>query len=103
MQCIREIPQGLKVFVDVDQFKRALVNLVKNGVQAMPEGGVLRLAGKKENGNTVIRVADTGVGMDSARNRTPVRTFFYNGGGGLRFGYGHCAENREGEWRNCWR
>ena len=86
VQCIREIPQGLKVFVDVDQFKRALVNLVKNGVQAMPEGGVLRLTGEKENGNTVIRVADTGVGMDSAVIERLFEPFFTTGEGGSGLG-----------------
>ena len=86
VRCIREIPQGLKVFVDVDQFKRALVNLVKNGVQAMPEGGVLRLTGEKENGNTVIRVADKGVGMDSAVIERLFEPFFTTGEGGSGLG-----------------
>ena len=86
VQCIREIPQGLKVFVDVDQFKRALVNLVKNGVQAMPEGGVLRLTGEKENGNAVIRVADTGVGMDNAVIERLFEPFFTMGEGGSGLG-----------------
>ena len=86
MQCIREIPQGLKVFVDVDQFKRTLVNLVKNGVQAMPEGGVLRLTGEKENENTVIRVVDTGVGMDSAVIGRLFEPFFTTGEGGSGLG-----------------
>jgi signal transduction histidine kinase len=45
-------------------FRQALLNLAKNAVQAMPNGGTLTMgAGLTKDGRVEIRVADTGVGI----------------------------------------
>ncbi|MGZ4851502.1 MAG: PAS domain S-box protein, partial [Candidatus Bathyarchaeia archaeon] len=51
------------VMADSDILRRILGNLVTNAVQAMPEGGKLSVQTYKEGGNSVITVADTGVGI----------------------------------------
>jgi PAS domain S-box-containing protein len=51
------------VMADSDILKRILGNLLTNAVQAMPEGGKLSIQTYKEGGNSVITVADTGVGI----------------------------------------
>jgi signal transduction histidine kinase len=50
--------------VDQAQFRRSLTNLIDNAVQAMPDGGSLRIALRRDAGDVVIQVADTGVGME---------------------------------------
>ena len=56
----------LKCRVVADRLMQLLINLMKNGVQAMPEGGVLRV-GVEQTGNLArITVADTGVGIPPA-------------------------------------
>ena len=50
--------------VDPDAFKSALLNLIFNGIQAMPEGGILSLSLMKLEGCCQIAIADTGIGMD---------------------------------------
>jgi two-component system, chemotaxis family, CheB/CheR fusion protein len=52
-----------KIFIDSNFLKRALGNLVSNAVQAMPNGGKLTLRACQKKGETVISVADTGVGI----------------------------------------
>jgi two-component system sporulation sensor kinase B len=42
---------------------QCLINLTKNAIEAMPEGGKLIIALQELDGNAVITVADTGVGM----------------------------------------
>jgi two-component system NtrC family sensor kinase len=42
------------------------VNLVVNAIQAMPEGGTLRIATRAAGSHVVLTVEDTGVGMDRA-------------------------------------
>jgi len=53
------------VVFDEDKIKQVFMNLILNGVQAMPEGGILSLATrmKKETGMIEIEVTDTGVGI----------------------------------------
>lgn len=38
-------------------------NLIKNGLEAMPETGVLRIRSRAERGEVVVAVSDTGVGI----------------------------------------
>jgi two-component system NtrC family sensor kinase len=48
---------------DSDQLEQALVALLVNAVEAMPNGGLLRLAAEAEKDSIVLTVADTGVGV----------------------------------------
>jgi hypothetical protein len=51
------------VYVDARSLLRAFLNVVRNGVQAMPEGGTLTIA-TRMNGNQVqVVIADTGTGI----------------------------------------
>ncbi len=43
--------------------KRALANLVNNAIQAMPNGGELRVSAIQEKGNIIITVEDSGMGI----------------------------------------
>lgn len=49
--------------VDRNYFKQALLNLILNGIQAMPQGGVLTLETNVSRGHMVVSVADTGEGI----------------------------------------
>jgi signal transduction histidine kinase len=51
------------VRVDRNYFKQLLLNLILNGIQAMPDGGILTLEAKAARGNLTLSVADTGVGI----------------------------------------
>ncbi len=49
--------------IDPRFIKQALLNLIKNAVSAMPEGGVLRVRTMREGEDVLIRVSDTGTGI----------------------------------------
>ncbi len=57
-------PGAEKVVTDPLILKRILHNLVINAFQAMPGGGRLTIAASLSGGEILIRVTDTGVGMD---------------------------------------
>ncbi|HEY7559552.1 MAG TPA: ATP-binding protein [Candidatus Binatia bacterium] len=49
--------------VDRNYFKQALLNLILNGMQAMPQGGGLTLEANLSRGTMVVSVTDTGDGI----------------------------------------
>ena len=60
----RHMPeQRLPIKVDVDLMKQAFLNVVINGVQAMPQGGVLTISARRENNAVVAEVRDQGGGI----------------------------------------
>ncbi|WP_232463535.1 ATP-binding protein [Tumebacillus avium] len=55
---------GLFIEADPEQLSQVLMNLIKNGIEAMQQGGVLTITVAAANDGTArIEVADTGVGM----------------------------------------
>ena len=70
-----------RVCADVGQVEQALVNLVSNARDAMPEGGACRIAVAHVNapdgtGWVSLAVTDTGVGMDEETKRRAFEPFF---------------------------
>ncbi len=55
--------EPLMVKVDTDLVKQAILNVVLNGVQAMPEGGGLAMSARRENDNILTEIADQGGGI----------------------------------------
>lgn len=52
-----------KIITDPEVLKRILTNLVNNAVQAMPEGGKIKLHAYEKSGETIIALHDTGAGI----------------------------------------
>jgi PAS domain S-box-containing protein len=60
----RHMPeQRLPIRVDVDLMKQAMLNVVINGVQAMPDGGLLAISARREGTAVVAEVHDQGAGI----------------------------------------
>ncbi len=60
----RHMPeQRLAIKVDVDLMKQAFLNVVINGVQAMPHGGLLTISARRESNAVVAEVRDQGGGI----------------------------------------
>ncbi|MTI70770.1 MAG: HAMP domain-containing protein [Firmicutes bacterium] len=45
-------------------FKQMVINLVDNGIKYTPEGGKVKISSYVENKNIVIKIKDTGIGID---------------------------------------
>lgn len=56
--------------VDADLLKQAVINVIENGAQAMPEGGRLHVTLEDDKKNVVLRIADEGTGIpDEIRDK----------------------------------
>jgi PAS domain S-box-containing protein len=55
--------EALLARMDVDLVKQALLNIVLNGVQAMPDGGILTIATRRDGEGGLITVRDQGAGI----------------------------------------
>lgn len=59
-----ESDAGVSVSGSAAELRELLVNLVFNGLDAMPEGGEVRIVTRLDGDRPVITVSDTGTGMD---------------------------------------
>ncbi len=85
---IVNIPSNLQVSINVENgfpnltadmfmLKRVLINLIQNAVQAMPNGGALKIYARTQNSNALISVEDSGEGIpEEAKDKlfTPLFT-----------------------------
>ena len=56
-------PELLMVRMDAELMQQALLNLLLNGMQAMPDGGMVELRARRERGEVVIEITDEGEGI----------------------------------------
>lgn len=61
---------------DAPAIREALTNLIFNAVDAMPNGGLIRLETSSEGEWVVLRVSDTGLGMSEEVRRRCLEPFF---------------------------
>jgi signal transduction histidine kinase len=64
VQVRKDFPDNLPpVMADPEKLKQVLVNLTKNALEAMPQGGVLTLRAYATGGHICFEIQDTGVGI----------------------------------------
>lgn len=59
----RELDPDLRVDVDLRQARDAIASVIRNGCEAMPSGGRLRLSANREGDTVLIAVEDSGPGL----------------------------------------
>lgn len=62
LRCPPDLPL---ISCDENQIKQVLVNVIKNGLEAMPGGGLLAVEVESFGTHILIRIADTGCGIES--------------------------------------
>jgi signal transduction histidine kinase len=73
---VRQEAEGIDVRVDRDLMKQAVLNVVVNAMQAMPQGGELRFESSVAGDMVEIRVADTGPGIPPELREKIFRLYF---------------------------
>ncbi len=78
------VPESATICADPDQMGQIFWNLARNALQAMPEGGTLRIRGRLEDDRYALEFHDTGSGMSEEEQATlfhPFKSFFDHGTG----------------------
>ena len=70
------VAPDLVCYIDAEQMERALVNLMKNAVQAMRDGGHLTVRATAEGEGVVVEVVDDGPGMSKEVQARLFEPFF---------------------------
>jgi signal transduction histidine kinase len=77
VQVITALPeQSVYVTYDAQQIEQVLINLIQNAIQAMPQGGTLRVSLSQADQAVALAVQDTGVGISSETLRRIFDPFF---------------------------
>jgi signal transduction histidine kinase len=86
IEAINEIAPEESIRADYDMIRRAVLNLILNALDAMPEGGVLRVSGTADAGELLLQVSDSGPGLSEDTARRAFEPFFTTKPGGTGLG-----------------
>ena len=78
--------ERLPVKVDLDLMKQAILNVVLNGVQAMPNGGVLSISAHREDNVIIAAIHDQGGGIPPEMHDKIFELYFTTKKGGSGIG-----------------
>ena len=77
VELVKELEPNLATVMGVEsEIREALINLIFNAVDAMPEGGRLTLRTQTVEDHVHVEVSDTGVGMNEETRRRCLEPFF---------------------------
>jgi signal transduction histidine kinase len=69
-------PAIKSINADAEQLWQALLNLIRNSLEAMPEGGELTIGTWRDSEGTLLRVSDTGAGLTEEQYKRVFEPFF---------------------------
>ena len=93
--------EGVEVRVDRDLLKQAVLNVVVNAIEAMPEGGELRFEALAGEDTAEIRISDTGAGHPARAARQDLPPVLHDTQGRLRHRPGDDVPDRAtARWYN---
>jgi signal transduction histidine kinase len=81
-----QLDAPVELELDGDRMRRAVLNLLQNAIEAMPDGGTLTVSTQREEGVVLLRIQDTGAGIPeelAGRLFEPFATSGKRGGSGL--------------------
>ena len=73
---VKQEAEGVDVRVDRDLMKQAVLNVVVNAMQAMPQGGELKFESSVKGDTAEIQVSDTGTGIPPELRDKIFRLYF---------------------------
>lgn len=67
---------NLLIMADPEKISQVLINMLKNGIEAMPSGGRLQIEASRKRDQVQIEISDTGLGMTKEQSARLGNAFF---------------------------
>ncbi|MEM3054513.1 MAG: GAF domain-containing protein [Candidatus Bathyarchaeia archaeon] len=90
IQVVNKAKSTVRIKVDFEKMKRIFINLIKNAVEAMPNGGTLTVKSRKRGDKMEFTFSDTGVGMSEEVLKKLWTPLFTTKAKGMGFGLPVC-------------
>jgi signal transduction histidine kinase len=87
---INEVSDEFSLWVDNGKLQRVFSNLIKNALDSMADGGILKITSRKVNGEVEIGFSDTGTGMSDDTLKRLWTPFFTTKAKGMGVGLSIC-------------
>lgn len=95
VEIMNNIPNELEIRIDQNKIERVFINLIKNAIDALPNGGIITVDCKQTNRNVEISFADTGVGVPKEILPKLFSPLFTTKAQGMGFGLAICKRIAE--------
>jgi len=86
VEVVKHVEPDTEINADRDQIRQVLLNLITNGYDSMPDGGVLDVSVRSAGDSAQITVTDTGMGMDEATTSRIFTPFYTTKSRGIGLG-----------------
>ncbi len=86
VEVIRKLADTPTVLADSEQLQGVFINLICNGIEAMPQGGTLRVETRQEDRFVKVTVSDTGTGIPNENLRSIFEPLFTTKSKGIGLG-----------------
>ena len=90
VEIVNHVADQPEIRVDPDKMRRVFLNVLKNGVEAMPDVGKLTIESKEKEGNFEISFSDSGVGIPDEVLPKLFTPLFTTKAQGMGFGLAIC-------------
>jgi len=90
VKIINQFNDSVKLVVDSNKLERVFVNLIKNAVDAMPNGGTITISGEEIEHKLLLSLADTGMGIPDEVMPKIFSPLFTTKAQGMGFGLAIC-------------
>ena len=86
IQTVVDVPGNQVITADRDMFRRAVLNLALNALDAMPDGGTLTITSTADRSAVELEIADSGPGLSEDTKRRAFEPFYTTKRGGTGLG-----------------
>ncbi|MGQ9618666.1 MAG: ATP-binding protein [Candidatus Aminicenantia bacterium] len=82
------IPGDIEIWGELDKLQQVFLNIISNAIDAMMEGGNLKIEAEKKENSVIIKISDTGIGIKKEHLNRIFEPFFTTKGYGRGTGLG---------------